>query len=148
MATKLSLFVLSTIFLIQFQTGHSASPAPRTIDNFKMTIHHVSSKSIIILNTKQIQIKGFRYDGAAPAVYFWAGRGNKPNKNGTKIPNEKGSYKPLQGYEGKDIVVTLPSNLTVHDIDYFAVWCKTYSVNFGHTLVPKGLNIQIGRAHV
>ena len=48
---------------------------------------------------------------------------------------------PLSGYEGVDIEIVLPGNLTVYDIDWLAVWCVKFKHNFGHVLIPKDLNV-------
>ena len=42
----------------------------------------------------------------------------------------------LRAYEGEDIELQLPENLTVYDIDYLAVWCVAYKHNFGHVQIP------------
>ena len=42
----------------------------------------------------------------------------------------------LRGYEGEDIEIQLPGNLTVYDIDYLSIWCVKYAHDFGHVLIP------------
>jgi hypothetical protein len=51
------------------------------------------------------------------------------------------SLDPLRGYQGEDIEIQLPGNLTVYDIDWLAVWCVQYRHNFGHVLIPKDLDV-------
>jgi hypothetical protein len=51
------------------------------------------------------------------------------------------SLEPLRGYQGEDIEIQLPGNLTVYDIDWLAVWCVQYRHNFGHVLIPKDLDV-------
>lgn len=58
-----------------------------------------------------------------------------------KVPNEIGSLEPLRGYQGEDIEIQLPGNLTVYDIDWLAVWCVEYRHNFGHVFIPKDLDV-------
>ena len=58
-----------------------------------------------------------------------------------KVPNELGSYEVLRGYQGEDIEIQLPGNLTVYDIDWLAVWCVEYRHNFGHVVIPKDLDV-------
>lgn len=60
---------------------------------------------------------------------------------GVKVPNELGSYDVLRGYQGEDIEIQLPGNLTVYDIDWLAVWCVEYRHNFGHVFIPKDLDV-------
>lgn len=43
----------------------------------------------------------------------------------------------LNGYEGEDIELKLPDDLTVYDIEWLSVWCITYKHNFGHVKIPK-----------
>lgn len=52
-----------------------------------------------------------------------------------------GSLEPLRGYQGEDIEIQLPGNLTVYDIDWLAVWCVEYRHNFGHVYMPKDLDV-------
>lgn len=52
-----------------------------------------------------------------------------------------GSLAPLRGYQGEDIEIVLPGNLTVYDINWLAVWCVEYRHNFGHVLIPKDLDV-------
>lgn len=47
----------------------------------------------------------------------------------------------LRGYQGEDIEIQLPGNLTVYDIDWLAVWCVQYKHNFGHVYIPKDLDV-------
>ncbi|ODN04126.1 Protein Skeletor, isoforms B/C, partial [Orchesella cincta] len=77
------------------------------------------------------------YDGAGPDAFFWVGTGDEPNTSGRKIPNEKGSLDVLNGYEGEDIELKLPDDLTVYDIDWLSVWCVAYKHNFGHVRIPR-----------
>lgn len=58
-----------------------------------------------------------------------------------QVPNEIGSLDPLRGYQGEDIEIQLPGNLTVYDIDWLAVWCVEYRHNFGHVYIPKDLDV-------
>ena len=51
------------------------------------------------------------------------------------------SLEPLRGYQGEDIEIQLPGNLTVYDIDWLAVWCVQYRHNFGHVRIPKDLDV-------
>lgn len=51
------------------------------------------------------------------------------------------SSEPLRGYQGEDIEIQLPGNLTVYDIDWLGVWCVQYRHNFGHVNIPKDLDV-------
>lgn len=52
-----------------------------------------------------------------------------------------GSLEPLRGYQGEDIEIQLPGNLTVYDISWLSVWCVEYRHNFGHVLIPTDLDV-------
>uniref|UniRef100_A0A182WYF8 DOMON domain-containing protein n=1 Tax=Anopheles quadriannulatus TaxID=34691 RepID=A0A182WYF8_ANOQN len=116
-------------------------PKPRVLPEFKRLAHGLRSSNISILDAKTFYIPNLHYDGAGPDAYFWVGNGSEPNIMGTKVPNELGSLDPLRGYQGEDIEIQLPGNLTVYDIDWLAVWCVEYRHNFGHVYIPKDLDV-------
>lgn len=72
---------------------------------------------------------------------FWVGRGEKPTPNGIRIPDENGRITPLQRYEKKTIVLTLPGDITIFDIGHFGVWCEAFTVDFGHVKIPSSINV-------
>lgn len=52
------------------------------------------------------------------------------------------SLEPLKRpYEGEDIELQLPNDLTVYDIDWLSIYCVKYSHNFGHVMIPKDLEV-------
>ncbi|XP_043677738.1 protein Skeletor, isoforms B/C isoform X1 [Vespula pensylvanica] len=116
-------------------------PKPRVLPEFSRLAHGLRSGNISILDSKTIYIPNLHYDGAGPDAYFWVGNGSEPHILGVKVPNEVGSLEPLRGYQGEDIEIVLPENLTAHDIDWLAVWCVQYKQNFGHVLIPKDLDV-------
>ena len=76
-----------------------------------------------------------------PDAYFWVGRGS-PDSKGQKIQNEFGSSDPLRGYDGsRDIELVLPGALTFDDINYLSIYCVAFNEDFGHILIPNGLNL-------
>lgn len=116
-------------------------PRPRVLPEFKRLAHGLRSSNISVLDAKTFYIPNLHYDGAGPDAYFWVGNGSTPNIMGVKVPNELGSYDVLRGYQGEDIEIQLPGNLTVYDIDWLAVWCVEYRHNFGHIFIPKDLDV-------
>ncbi|XP_055306953.1 protein Skeletor, isoforms B/C isoform X1 [Sitodiplosis mosellana] len=116
-------------------------PKPRVLPEFKRLAHGLRSSNISVLDAKTFYIPNLHYDGAGPDAYFWVGNGSEPNIMGIKVPNEIGSLEPLRGYQGEDIEIQLPGNLTVYDIDWLAVWCVEYRHNFGHVYIPKDLDV-------
>jgi hypothetical protein len=85
-------------------------------------------------------VPDFTYDGQAPDLHFWVGRGT-PGPQGFRVPDETGGDSPLQKADKKTMVLSLPGDLTVFDIDYFGVWCRLYSIDFGHVRITPGLNV-------
>ncbi|XP_055697831.1 protein Skeletor, isoforms B/C isoform X2 [Phlebotomus papatasi] len=116
-------------------------PKPRVLPEFKRLAHGLRSSNISVLDAKTFYIPNLHYDGAGPDAYFWVGNGTEPNIMGIKVPNEMGSLEPLRGYQGEDIEIQLPGNLTVYDIDWLAVWCVEYRHNFGHVYIPTDLDV-------
>ncbi|XP_076391454.1 protein Skeletor, isoforms B/C isoform X2 [Megachile rotundata] len=118
-----------------------AVPKTKVLPEFSRLAHGLRSENITILDSKTFYIPNLHYDGAGPDAYFWVGNGTEPNTFGIKVPNERKSLAPLKGYQGEDIEIVLPGNLTVYDIDWLAVWCVQYKHNFGHVLIPKDIYV-------
>ncbi|KYN45050.1 hypothetical protein ALC56_00524 [Trachymyrmex septentrionalis] len=116
-------------------------PKLQVLPEFSRLAHGLRSGNISILDSKTIYIPNLHYDGGGPDAYFWVGNGSEPSHFGIKVPNEQGSLVPLRGYQGEDIEIVLPGNLTVYDINWLAVWCVEYRHNFGHVLIPKDLDV-------
>lgn len=76
-----------------------------------------------------------------PDAKFWVGSGSKPSPQGIRVPDENGKELPLKRYDRKTAVLTLPGDLTIFDIGHFGIWCEQFTVDFGHVLIPQGLNI-------
>lgn len=47
----------------------------------------------------------------------------------------------LREYQGEDIEIQLPGDMTMRDIDWISVWCISYRENFGHVMIPKDLDL-------
>ncbi|KAG8286429.1 hypothetical protein J6590_060348 [Homalodisca vitripennis] len=116
-------------------------PKARVLPEFRRLAHGLRSGNITVLDAKTFYIPNLHYDGAGPDAYFWVGNGTEPTPLGIKVANEMGSLEPLRGYQGEDIEIQLPGNLTVYDIDWLAVWCVQYRHNFGHVNIPKDLDV-------
>ncbi|XP_039308067.1 protein Skeletor, isoforms B/C isoform X2 [Solenopsis invicta] len=116
-------------------------PKLQVLPEFSRLAHGLRSGNISILDSKTIYIPNLHYDGGGPDAYFWVGNGSEPTHFGIKVPNEAGKTVPLRAYQGEDIEIVLPENLTVYDINWLAVWCVEYRHNFGHVLIPKDLDV-------
>lgn len=117
------------------------APQEQPIGSIPSFGHGTRSGPVVIRDAKTISISGLYYDGAAPDAFFLVGMGDKPNQNGMKVPDENGSLEKLKGYQGKDIVLRLPDDLTVFDIGWLSLYCLTAKENFGHVNIPKSLNV-------
>ena len=49
----------------------------------------------------------------------------------------------LGHYDGVDIELVLPDNLTLYDIDYLSIWCVQYRHNFGHVMIPHAKDLYL-----
>ena len=77
-----------------------------------------------------------------PDAHFWAGTGRDPSASGFIVPDENGGQQPLKSYSRKTVVLTLPGDKTVFDIDYLSIWCRQYSADFGHLSIDRrSLNV-------
>lgn len=47
----------------------------------------------------------------------------------------------LGRYEDEDIILTLPGEETVFEIDWISVWNPEKTKNYGSVIIPDGLNI-------
>ena len=83
--------------------------------------HGVKSGPINIIDAQTFLVTDLHYDGQGPAAHWWASRGNVQNAQGSKIPDENSSLKPLRRYGGETVVITLPENKTIYDFDFFGM---------------------------
>ncbi|XP_033207466.1 protein Skeletor, isoforms B/C isoform X2 [Belonocnema kinseyi] len=104
-------------------------------------IHGVGSEPVVIVDAQTLLVPSFSYDGEAPDAKFWVGAGPNPSPQGIRIPDENGKEQPLRRYDHKTIVLTLPGDLTVHQLGHFGVWCEAFAVDFGHVQIPQSLNV-------
>ncbi|XP_043188104.1 protein Skeletor, isoforms B/C-like, partial [Amphibalanus amphitrite] len=117
-------------------------PRPQRIGRLKPLEHGVSSGDIVVVDAQTLLVPDFSYDGTAPDAHFWVGTGSKPSPSGQVVADENGSKDPLRAYNRKTVVITLPSDLTVFDIDYLSVWCEDFFADFGHVRIDKSsLNV-------
>ncbi|XP_076631544.1 DM13 and DOMON_DOH domain-containing protein skeletor isoform X1 [Colletes latitarsis] len=103
--------------------------------------HGVSSEPIVVVDAQTLLIPSFSYDGEAPDAKFWVGAGPSPSPQGIRVADENGKVVPLHRYDRKAIVLTLPGDLTVHQIGHIGVWCEAFTVDFGHVQIPPNLNV-------
>merc|ERR1712241_1314433 len=115
-------------------------PRPQKISKFD-GIHDVTSDKVVVVDAQTFLIPNFTYDGQAPDAHFWVGEGARPGPEGHGVADENGSNEPLRRYSQKTLVIVLPGDLTVFDIDWLSVWCIAFYVDFGHVRIPRNLNV-------
>jgi hypothetical protein len=102
------------------------------IGELKTKQHGVKGK-VFAVDEKTILVKNFEYDGAGPDTFFWVGTSEAPGNDGHilahpfegKFYNYDDENAPiLRGrFDGtEDIRLTLPEDLNVSDLKWFAVW--------------------------
>ncbi|XP_051164876.1 protein Skeletor, isoforms B/C [Leptopilina boulardi] len=116
-------------------------PLPQKILQLSKRKHNVSSDAIEILDAKTIKIPQLTYDGKGKDTYFWVGVGPQPTSKGNKVPDEYGYLESLREYKSEDIIIQLPGNFTVFNVDWLSIFDIETSSNFGSVIIPDGLNI-------
>lgn len=116
-------------------------PTPKKIAELSQLAHNVRSETVTLIDSKSIGIQQLFYDGLGPETNFYVGIGPQPNGLGTRVPDETGSLEPLGAYAGENIVLELPGNLTIFDIDWLAIYDMKEQENYGSVLVPSHLNV-------
>ncbi|KAL6423014.1 hypothetical protein ACFW04_010477 [Cataglyphis niger] len=116
-------------------------PAPQKISQLSKRSHNVSSEPIVILDSKTISIPQFIYDGQGADTYFWVGLGPQPSSKGQKVPDEYGYMNSLRTYNNEDIILELPGDMTVFNIDWLSVFDVKTKSNYGSVIIPDGLNV-------
>lgn len=142
---RTEMFVASFGFLLLSLLGVASSIQPLvSIGKFTEFAHDVRSGPVYVLNDKKIRITNLAYDGEGPDVFFWAGKSARgtPDSNGQIVPYLNSSTTPIPGFNGSTTIdLTLPNELTVKDINYLSIWCRAYTVDFGHVVIPEKLDI-------
>ena len=75
------------------------------------------------------------YTGAAPDAFFYIGTSGRPESagsSGTRIQYPAGSDAQLGRFVGQDVSFSLPSGVTGEEVTWVSVWCRDYSIDFGH----------------
>ncbi|KAG7191121.1 hypothetical protein KM043_007153 [Ampulex compressa] len=116
-------------------------PAPQKISQLTKRSHGVFSESIVVLDAKSISIPEFVYDGQGTDTYFWVGVGPQPSSKGTKVPDEYGYLDSLRSYNNEDIIIQLPGDMTVFNVDWLSIFDVKTKSNYGSVIIPDGLNV-------
>lgn len=116
-------------------------PTAKKISEFSQLAHGVRSETVTLINSRSIGIQQLYYDGLGPNTFFLVGIGPQASPLGTKVPDETGALEPLGAYDGEDIVLELPGNLTIFDIDWLAIYDLQEQENYGSVLIPSHLSV-------
>ncbi|XP_044593778.1 protein Skeletor, isoforms B/C [Cotesia glomerata] len=116
-------------------------PTPQKISQLSRRSHGVTSDPIIILDAKTISIPRFQYDGKGNDTYFWIGSGAQPSSKGVKVPDDYGYLDSLREYKGEDIIIQLPGEMTVFQINWLSIFDVSTRSNYGSVIIPEGLNV-------
>jgi len=134
----LGLFVVQVNFADLYIPKNFDYPQPHDIGS--LVGQGISSGPIVVVDAQTILVSDFTYDGQAPDLRFWVGKGN-PGPQGSAVSDETGRDVPVQKTDKKTMVLNLPGDLTIFDIDYFSVYSQAYNADYGHVRVPKNLNV-------
>merc|ERR1712080_751956 len=118
------------------------------------TLHHAVSGELWALDDKTLMVKNFNYDGAGPDAFFWVGTEGKPSAtdedktailahpfNGVHYKyNDKAPVLTIASNE--QVTLILPPGMTESGLRWLSVWCRSYSVDFGHILFD-GSSLQL-----
>lgn len=136
-------FIFSTI-LLGVVTLIQQSTCQIPLGRLPSFAHGVQG-DVYILNDRQLQIRGFSYDGQAPSAYFMGmknGTRGIYSADGVALPNPEGNCDGLRRpYRNDDIILTLPRRLRVYDMEAISVYCYRFCHNFGHVRIPRGIRI-------
>ncbi|KRZ16560.1 Protein Skeletor, isoforms B/C, partial [Trichinella zimbabwensis] len=100
--------------------------------------YNVGSGPILILDRRTVKIYGLTFQGnRAPDSFFFVGKGPEPRRNdGIKVPirgkdspTDISNLKELYNGE-KDIILELPEDHDIYNIDWISIYCLRFAVNF------------------
>ncbi|CAD5214860.1 unnamed protein product [Bursaphelenchus okinawaensis] len=100
--------------------------------------YNVSTGPVTVLDSHTVRISKFAFDGTkAPDGWIFAGKGGVSQETGHKLQvlgrDEVVQCALHEQYVGDgELIARLPPNVSVYDIDYLAVFCYQYDVDFGH----------------
>ena len=131
-------------------TTQSAGPylagVKRLLGEFEAPLHGVGGRVYLTPKQDKILIEDFSYDGRGPDAFFWVGTEGAPGSRKSVVlphPFEGKFYDyrdpqvpRLAAADQEDIVLTLPSTISAYNVKWISVWCRQFSVDFGHVILP------------
>ncbi|GMT35962.1 hypothetical protein PFISCL1PPCAC_27259, partial [Pristionchus fissidentatus] len=151
-AHKLTHFKSFSLFCFRFEHNFSSLAIPESLQipksqflaaELKGSRYNVASGPILVLDRRTIKVFGFTFEGdKAPDGYFFVGRGpNVNHDSGVKVPIKGRDTTELitamtERYRGgQDIILILPEEYDIDHIDWLAIYCYKFRVDFGHVAV-------------
>jgi hypothetical protein len=116
-------------------------PGHQTLSKMQGTTNSINSEKVIVMDSKTIKIPAFTYDGRGGEVYFFAGEGPQPSSRGFIVPDELGYLAPLGIYDENDVILQIPGDKTVFQIDWLAVYDKKLKKDLAYVIVSQDLNV-------
>lgn len=93
---------------------------------------------VVVLSERVLEVRGFVFDGQAPAVYFWVDTRSTPSTNGVILldgaPTNGCGKNELRAADGsKTYQVEFPQGTSIRDYlgGSISVWCEEFAANFG-----------------
>ncbi|XP_042225999.1 protein Skeletor, isoforms B/C-like [Homarus americanus] len=110
------------------------------------TLEHDVTGKVYAVDNITVFVEGFTYDGEAPDAFFFAGnRTPQPTNRGFIIPDERGRNEVLGPYRNKNLVLRFPvtkkGQRSLNDVKWLSVWCRKFSIDFGHVVIPSTLSL-------
>lgn len=101
-----------------------------------------------ILNDRQFRVSGFSYNGArGKSTYFLLmekGTAGVFSVKAWAVPDESGGCDGLRSYRNEDVVVTVPSSVSLNrDVGAIALYDYENCSNFGHVRLPTDMNVPV-----
>ncbi|CAG0919956.1 unnamed protein product [Notodromas monacha] len=116
-------------------------PGAQVLSELSRRSNGVRSGPIEIRDSKTIAVPDFHYDGQADDAVFLVGKGPQPHRGGSRVPDENGYLTKLRRYTGEDVVLLLPGEINVFEIDWVAVYDFAANKSLGSVVVPSRLNV-------
>merc|ERR1711983_415990 len=140
--------ILTFLILINNQ-GKSEARMASLMGTLKTIKHGVSGDIHSTDDEMVLEIKNFKYDGKGPDAFFYVGKkGTEPNSDGIRLPYPENSDQKLGEFNGETIKINLPKEIRFDEIGWLSVWCRKFSVDFGHWIENYGSsNVNIDENH-
>jgi len=144
--------ILTFLIILINQLEKSEAREASFIGNLTTLQHGVSGDIHSTDDEMVLEIKNFKYDGKGPAAFFYVGKKGTEIKNansdGIRLPYPENSDQKLGEFNGETIKINLPKEIRFDEIGWLSVWCRKFSVDFGHWIENYGSsNVNIDENH-